>query len=118
MTTEATPGPWFHYDDSDNPQHRHMIAAMGKTVAHIYCTKGDESADAANAALIAAAPDLLEALKALCDEGMIPAVGPHWRWSDEYYSLFENARAAIAKAEGRDEIAVRKESEDDDVATD
>lgn len=66
MATEQeghTPGPWQHYDDSADATHRHQIAAFGKTVAHVYCTKGDETSDAANARLIAAAPDLLEAAR-------------------------------------------------------
>ncbi len=47
-----TPTPWTHYDDSKSAVHRHQIAAMGKTVAHIYCTKRMEAEDEANAALI------------------------------------------------------------------
>ena len=31
---------------------------MGKTIAHVICATGDEHEDAANARLIAAAPDL------------------------------------------------------------
>ncbi len=68
-----TPGPWTHYDDSDSRfarAHRHQIAALGKTIAHIYCTNGQEDEDYANARLIAAAPEtaaerdrLVEALK-------------------------------------------------------
>lgn len=53
-----TPGPWAHYDDSrDRKTNRHEIAAMGKTVCHIYHSVPEQ--DAANARLIAAAPDLL-----------------------------------------------------------
>lgn len=61
--TGHTPGPWFHYDDSESVVHRHDISATGKTIARIYCTKGNEDIDAANAHLIAAAPALLEALE-------------------------------------------------------
>jgi hypothetical protein len=53
-----TPAPWQHEDDSFGPNHRHSIFAFGKTIAHLYCTKGDEQEDAANARLIAKAPDL------------------------------------------------------------
>ncbi|RYG88641.1 MAG: hypothetical protein EON59_03840 [Alphaproteobacteria bacterium] len=53
-----TPPPWLHKDDSNSPNHRHSIVAMGKTVAHIYCTKGDEVEDAANAKLIAQAHNM------------------------------------------------------------
>jgi hypothetical protein len=81
-----TTGPWTVYDDSnDGKTNRIEIAARGKTVAHIYQSVPEE--DLPNARLIAAAPDLLEALHGLL--------------------LFPNnprenikARAAIAKATG------------------
>lgn len=60
-----TPGPWTHYDDSAASVHRHDIVAKGKTVARVYCTQGDELEDAANARLIAAAPEMLEALQGI-----------------------------------------------------
>lgn len=74
-----TPAPWRHYDDSSSPNHRHSIVAMGKTVAHIYCTKGDEAEDAANARLIAHAPDLGALLLLYsdmdCDFGAVAGCG-------------------------------------------
>ena len=63
--SKHTPGPWSHYDDSKGCVHRHEVVAMGKTVARIYCTNGDEIEDKANASLVAAAPDLLAALQSL-----------------------------------------------------
>lgn len=65
METRFTPGPWTHYDDTSpaGKTGRHEIAAHGKTVARIYATRGAEIADAANAALIASAPALYEALE-------------------------------------------------------
>ena len=59
-----TPGPWTHYDDSKST-HRHEIVALGKTVARVYCTNGREIEDAANAQLISAAPQMLEALQTI-----------------------------------------------------
>ena len=82
-----TPGPWVHYDDSeDGKTGRHEIAALGKTVARIYCSVPDQ--DFANARLIAASPDLLAALQAFVDEveGTFP------------FGSLTAARAAIAKA--------------------
>jgi hypothetical protein len=57
-----TPGPWTVYDDSnDGKTNRIEIAALGKTVARIYHSVPAE--DLPNARLIAAAPDLMEALQ-------------------------------------------------------
>jgi hypothetical protein len=84
MNTQHTPGPWVVYDDSnDGKTNRIEIAARGKTVARIYHSVPEE--DLLNARLIAAAPDLLEALHGLL---LFPS-NPR-----------ENikARAAIAKA--------------------
>jgi hypothetical protein len=94
--TQHSEAPWKHYDDSEAATHRHVIAAMGKTVAHIYCTKGREAEDAANARLIAAAPDMLSAL-----ELIIAATreGPLDEDRKEELNVgFRAARAAIAKA--------------------
>lgn len=53
--------------------------------------------DEKDAALVAAAPELLEALKA-CSK----ALSDSGRWvPDEYAEAFRNADRAIAKAEGR-----------------
>jgi len=58
-----------------------------------------EPADKANARLIAAAPELLAALKRLCD---LPCDCPCEIGVDEM-TAYGQARAAIAKAEGRGE---------------
>ncbi|MGL4680035.1 MAG: hypothetical protein ACRCWC_11720 [Plesiomonas shigelloides] len=52
-----------------------------------------------NARLIAAAPDLLEALIAIRDGGVQGGEDFHG-WHDSYKPAIEKARAAIAKAEG------------------
>lgn len=92
----ATPGPWVHYDDSKESVHRHEIVALGKTVARIYCTKGMEAEDAANAALIVRAvnayDDMLEALRASLVAMKLASALPGV--SDEY-----NFGPAIAEAE-------------------
>lgn len=70
-----TPGPWTFYDDrGDGKTGRIEIVAMGKTVARIYNSVPAE--DVPNARLIAAAPELLDALQtilniALMDEGAL-----------------------------------------------
>ncbi len=91
MSTAAhTPGPW--------------VTRPGDGCAEIYageprdlvCTVegGTQQSDMANATLIAAAPDLLAAMRALGD----------FIHQDEYplpADLLEQCSAAIAKAEGR-----------------
>ncbi len=74
-----TPPPWRHYDDSDSANHRHSIVAWGKTIAHIYCTKGYEIEDAANARLIAHVHELGQLLlmyaDLTCDFGAVAGCG-------------------------------------------
>ena len=58
MTTEPvkhTPGPWHR-------RHGYIVEINGGVLANVPFTTGDDE-DKANARLIAAAPDLLEALK-------------------------------------------------------
>lgn len=91
--SKHTPGPWFHYDDRSSTE-RHEIVAMGKTVARVYCTNGCEAEDKANARLIAAAPDLLEACEAMLEEMQV------WETEQGEHPAATLARAAIAKAKG------------------
>ena len=89
-----TPGPWKFYDDSnDGKTNRIEIVAIGKTVARIYHSVPAE--DLPNARLIAAAPDLLEALKRLAAYGDVFA----YRFNET--NPFKQAIAAIEKAEGK-----------------
>jgi hypothetical protein len=91
--TKHTPGPWVVYDDSnDDKTSRIEIVATGKTVARIYHSVPKE--DLPNARLIAAAPDLLDALGTALDG---------WQREFEYLAKrtpvwVEKARAAITKA--------------------
>jgi hypothetical protein len=89
--SKHTPGPWVVYDDSnDGKTNRIEIAARGKTVARIYHSVPEE--DLPNARLIAAAPDLLEALNTWLKQYS----------AEEYEDCPEvvQTRAAIAKATG------------------
>jgi hypothetical protein len=89
-TTKHTPGPWVVYDDSnDGKTNRMEIAARGKTVARIYHSVPEE--DWPNACLIAAAPDLLEAL---VEASVALRIGHN------SLTALEKASAAIAKATG------------------
>lgn len=86
-----TPGPWAVYDDSrDGKTGRIEIAARGKTVARIYHSVAAE--DLPNARLIAAAPELLEAMNQMvANFGDTPS---------EAVVGLGAARAAVAKATG------------------
>jgi hypothetical protein len=81
-----TPGPWkkSKYGELKNPEGQ-QVMVWGCGIAHSMRTSETE----ANARLIAAAPDLLEALKEIVQRNEIQ----HW------FNL-DQARAAIAKAEG------------------
>lgn len=94
-----TPGPWtvtkgrrcWSIDaPSQSPREFPTRWLIAETVS-------DEDADEANARLIAAAPELLEALRDLCDaipDETAKADQPLLGWIDQ-------ARATIAKVEGR-----------------
>ena len=99
--TQHTEGPWNVSGLLNEPgrDYRHeMVNADGPTViASIFVPAShpnrpdSEATCAANARLIAAAPELLEALKGLI--GFITSTPPHQR------RQWEAAKAAIAKAE-------------------
>lgn len=89
MEAKHTPGPWRYQRENGSPTTgQHMIAGdtpPGYLAEVRDCGSGDVSA---NARLIAAAPELLEALLAVV------------RVADRATVEFDMARAAIAKATG------------------
>ena len=97
MTTQHTPGPWT----AQILAAQAIVAdANGNAIAdiarHEHSTTEQSYADetiSANASLISAAPDLLSALQALT------AIAEA---DDQFPVHTERARAAIAKAEGRE----------------
>ncbi len=91
MTQKHTPGPWTLIDSSEE------IVILDKDGFTI-CNFQDVSNDEANAALIAAAPDLLEALK---DTKRSIEFMPKGIGRGAMAPLYEQVCAAIAKAEGR-----------------
>jgi hypothetical protein len=114
--TKHTPGPWeIIIDDDGNPlSGRPMIAAApeldcaivhwdGFVQPYWRSARGDKEIHA-NACLIAAAPDLLEALERI--EGMghsepMTWAGSELDWAKRRAGIMQNiARAAIAKAKG------------------
>ena len=107
-----TPGPWFldGYPVKDDPfgRIRYQVVATGKTIAKTYYSsyEGGPTNAEADTRLIAAAPDLLEALK-LAYIAM-QHMGNYLRDIDaldededaQYDTASKAARAAIAKATG------------------
>lgn len=84
-----TPGPW-KYSLNVGPTKALIVEADGSTIVEIRLHTYDRRFES-NARLIAAAPELLDALKALCDavdNGKEKNIWP----------AMDKARAAIAKA--------------------
>jgi hypothetical protein len=98
MTTQHTPGPWrtVRFGSKFDARNHSFGVAYGRSGSRLAIVDGEGSSGAANAAnarLIAAAPDLLAALKDLLD-----MVGP----LDDIPMIRRKqvAQKAIAKAEG------------------
>jgi hypothetical protein len=95
-TAQHTPGPWA-FDDAD-PRTRFVIRSAGGTVVAVASPlphAPDFPEREANAHILAAAPDLLAALERL-DYGIGNGAD-----DNEWNAACEQARAAIAKARGR-----------------
>ena len=96
--SKATPGPWSAYNATGNAGRilkRWIVEAPTKKI----CTVDDQPADAtaATAALIAAAPAMLEALQRLC-----ASLAWEETRSGTTYSGYESAKAAIRSATGEE----------------
>jgi hypothetical protein len=92
-----TPGPW-RVSHPVNQVESHVRDESGVLICKCYWP--DESA---NATLIAAAPDLLEALVRLVDfqsEREPFTDAGMWEWKLKRHNVLDDARAAIAKARG------------------
>lgn len=109
MSEKHTPGPW-HWDSDpikNDPLNRvrYRVVTTGKTITQCYYSSSDEQAEW-DARLIAAAPDLLAALKDMAtamdamgdmpDDLIHPLPWRELRCED----LLAQACAAIAKVEG------------------
>jgi len=90
IEVKHTPGPWIVDEDMSND-----VMAGGELLATAYPMKRDDLPGSwkANAALIAAAPELLEALKALLDVAPLAE-------TVSCGQIHLQAKAAIRKAEG------------------
>lgn len=102
MTTKHTPGPWvfrpvqyvgkIRHQIENHPRPGFPSITVAHTVPSIYQHEKEANAEVANARLIAAAPDLLEACETLLV--MIDLKYP------EHTTMLVEARATIAKAKG------------------
>lgn len=110
LMPKHTPGPW-HMGDGNGQgsifadEGRTRLEKDGTTLYPIAMVNHgwNEDEDNANAALIAAAPDLLETLTLLFEHCEI--IRPHYgdkESSQQAKKAIESARAAIRKAEGGD----------------
>ena len=100
MDVKHTPGPWTY--EGDHTHRQYNIRVLGRDAQHI-CTVNnlpphvlanrEQSTAEANARLIAAAPDLLVALKCIADALSPPR-------NAEEAAAIAAALAAIAKAKG------------------
>lgn len=91
-----TPGPWVARAGLSNWS---ITTAYGQRTFAIALINSERVEQEVNARLIAAAPELLEALKALMghDDKIQVAIGGNLRYVGAF---MDRARAAIAKAEG------------------
>lgn len=93
MSVKHTPGPWaWVYDGSGDFSIGEPSDPQERSVANVYAWGRDHDTAEANCRLISAAPDMLEALKAVWFSTFLPA-----NVYDQAVML--QVRAAIEKAE-------------------
>lgn len=110
--SKHTPGPWEAcalFSASENHHGFFIGEPNGYRIATVIPMDCDGIEGLANARLIAAAPEFLEALRTFANvgeyrelrEAMAMCLRPHER--DGFLAAFEQAKAAIAKATGSDQ---------------
>ncbi|MBU6190660.1 MAG: hypothetical protein KGR68_15195 [Betaproteobacteria bacterium] len=106
MSAKHTPGPWV----LENRGYKFIVSKPGdgyitRDVCRMDASTMSAFAQEANARLIAAAPELLEALRVFVSAAypVTTEINPRGHaWSEAYLDqALDNARAAIAKAEGK-----------------
>lgn len=89
-----TPGPWINHGRIPQPGLPHSAVAAKTLIARVYSEMfGDKEQEAANANLIAAAPELLEAASKLFD------LANHFNVSGVYFTEFNENREALQALE-------------------
>ena len=85
-----TPGPWQTHKDCTD-----IYTSSGFSICEFYSLP-QNGEELANARLIASAPDLLEALKAMLEKAY------KQNWNDGYPAQVSAAETAIARATGKE----------------
>ena len=100
--TPSTPGPW-EYDDTFQYYGDRVVRHNGVVIASLPPLPPpvgmSDREHAANARLIAAAPEMLEALQAFLNSTFYGDIPPEKR--DHARPIFEHARALLARIEGK-----------------
>jgi type VI protein secretion system component VasF len=109
--SKHTPGPWtigVYRTTAEFREHEEHVAVMKADDQMLLAITGPtlDAASVADARLIAAAPELLELLKALHDKGV-------YGLGDQGQRLYNRVVRVIAKAE----VAVKSEGVDDESTT-
>lgn len=95
MEFKGTPAPWESLTATELELPSGIIKSGEKSIAYTLQKEVGAEQAKANAHLIAAAPELLEALIEMQRNGRKQG------WNDKYESSMEKARLAIAKALGQ-----------------
>ena len=108
MTSKHTPGPWFYAWVGENGDHfLHISSPTGEICDLPMFRYGDlppsmvNATREANARLIASAPELLEALKAVSNAANVCAAKDEAN-ANYWFAIQRQVNQAIAKAEGRE----------------
>jgi hypothetical protein len=97
-----TPGPWIIKRIHTPPVFDRGVLAIQPDIAVLQCPELDTASEA-NARLIAAAPEMLEALEAMCDGPLlIDDINASLQAREKAMYLYKQARAIIARATGRE----------------
>lgn len=112
MKTQHTPGPWtidvWDYSHANPPRKELNVQSATLLLATVAWDEGKENpftvqneTAQANARLIAAAPDLLEALQEIAERGLVEGYNSADALRLRLVATQSIARAAIAKATGQ-----------------